>query len=157
MEWLLATHENGRGPVDQSDESQRERKGLDLRGTDLRDEELDGLPLAGAVLTLAHLEGANLTRTHLEGAMLDVSHLEGTILIQAHLEDTNLYNAFLNSATRLDGIVLSNKECRTAYLADMHWGDVNVTVVDWSAIPILGDEHTANRRVSQDKYRKIRD
>src|SRR5690348_8240810 len=32
VEWLLATHENGRGPVDWSDESQREREGLDLRG-----------------------------------------------------------------------------------------------------------------------------
>src|SRR6266700_6702790 len=33
VEWLLATHENGRGPVDWSDEGQREREGLDLRGT----------------------------------------------------------------------------------------------------------------------------
>src|SRR6266571_9277125 len=32
VEWLLSTHENGRGPVDWSDESQRDRKGLDLRG-----------------------------------------------------------------------------------------------------------------------------
>lgn len=36
IEWLLATHENGRGPVDWSDEGQREREGLDLRGADLR-------------------------------------------------------------------------------------------------------------------------
>ncbi len=35
VEWLLATHENGRGPVDWSDESQRERKGLDVRAVDL--------------------------------------------------------------------------------------------------------------------------
>src|SRR5258708_28161716 len=28
IEWLLATHENGRGLVDWSDESQREREGL---------------------------------------------------------------------------------------------------------------------------------
>src|SRR5450755_4239997 len=32
VEWLLTTHENGRGPVDWNDESQREREGLDLRG-----------------------------------------------------------------------------------------------------------------------------
>jgi hypothetical protein len=42
IEWLLETHENGRGPVDWSDEHQREREGLDLRGADLGD-----LPLAG--------------------------------------------------------------------------------------------------------------
>jgi len=46
VEWLLATHKNGRGPVDWSDESQREREGLDLRGADLRHLHLDGLPLA---------------------------------------------------------------------------------------------------------------
>src|SRR2546421_4787418 len=48
VEWLLSTHESGgiRGPVDWSDESQREREGLDLRGADLRQVNLDGLPLA---------------------------------------------------------------------------------------------------------------
>lgn len=30
VEWLLATHEKGRGPVDWNDSSQREREGLDL-------------------------------------------------------------------------------------------------------------------------------
>src|SRR5260370_10105651 len=46
VEWLLATHENRRGPVDWSDESQREREGLDLRGADLRKVDLNHLPLA---------------------------------------------------------------------------------------------------------------
>src|SRR5437588_8116588 len=33
VEWLLATHENGHGPVDWSDEKDlHERRGLDLRG-----------------------------------------------------------------------------------------------------------------------------
>ena len=45
VEWLLATHENGRGPVDWSDESQRARTGLDLRGADLRRVDLQNLPL----------------------------------------------------------------------------------------------------------------
>jgi len=35
IEWLLVTHENGRGPVDWDDESQHKRMGLDLRGADL--------------------------------------------------------------------------------------------------------------------------
>ena len=46
VEWLLATHENGRGPVDWSDERQRERKGLDLRGANLYGVNLSNLPLA---------------------------------------------------------------------------------------------------------------
>src|SRR5215469_18710448 len=36
VEWLLATHEGGRGPVNWDDETQRTRVGLDLRGADLR-------------------------------------------------------------------------------------------------------------------------
>src|SRR5690348_8942786 len=47
VEWLLAAHENGRGPIDWSDEGQRAREGLDLRGADLSKEDLSGLPLAG--------------------------------------------------------------------------------------------------------------
>lgn len=46
IEWLLANYENGRGPVDWSDESQREREGLDLRGADMHQVDLHGLPLA---------------------------------------------------------------------------------------------------------------
>src|SRR5438876_4185517 len=45
VEWLLATHENGRGPVDSSDECQRERIGLDVRGVDLQGVDLSNLPL----------------------------------------------------------------------------------------------------------------
>src|SRR6266480_7180051 len=36
VDWLLATHENGQGPIDWSDESQRKREGLDLRGANLQ-------------------------------------------------------------------------------------------------------------------------
>jgi hypothetical protein len=46
VEWLLATHENGQGPVDWHDGHQRARMGLDLRGTDLRQVNLNRLPLA---------------------------------------------------------------------------------------------------------------
>jgi hypothetical protein len=42
VEWLLATHENGRGPIDWSDESQHKRVGLDLRGADLGQVDLSG-------------------------------------------------------------------------------------------------------------------
>src|SRR5437868_10700710 len=46
VEWLLATHENGRGPVDWNDESQWKREGLDIRGAVLYEEDLSHLPLA---------------------------------------------------------------------------------------------------------------
>src|SRR5712692_1434422 len=46
IEWLLATHEKGYGPVNWDGERQRDRDGLDLRGADLSQLDLKRLPLA---------------------------------------------------------------------------------------------------------------
>lgn len=120
---MLATHENGRGPVDWSDEGQRGRKGLDLRGADLCQVDLSYLPLArlrggltlrewskaneeqrsaavvllkGANLHMAHLEGAYLRKAHLEHANLFRAHLAWTHLDEAHLEHASLIEAYLD-------------------------------------------------------------
>lgn len=251
IEWLLATHEDGRGPVDWSDESQRKRKGLDLRGAYLSKVDLSNLPLAcmrgalsiftsnenelerlevaavhlegaklfdthleGAILEMAHLEGVNLGHTHLlnadlcnaylEGAwfynsyvneaMLIGAHLEGTNLLQAHFEGAHLGNAhlegsylgythlegayligaclegkeveindierirkwkedfpkmlhpaelrgtFFDTKTNLEGISLGNKKDGFVWLSDIHWDDVNVAVIDWTKVNMLGNE-----------------
>src|SRR5258705_284830 len=91
VEWLLAAHDGGRGPVDWSDSAQRERVGLDLRGADLRAPNLRALPLArliggleGAKLYGAHLENASLVEAQLAGAFLRRVHFEGASLAQAH-------------------------------------------------------------------------
>jgi hypothetical protein len=52
IEWLLSTHENGRGPIDWRDESQRTHTGLDLRGGDLCRVNLNYLPLKNSVLRI---------------------------------------------------------------------------------------------------------
>src|SRR5712691_1062220 len=77
IEWLLAMHEDCRGPVDWSDESQRTRLGLDLRGADLRQVNLHALPLArmlgGRNWTVQFPstdEQRDMARVHLEGADL---------------------------------------------------------------------------------------
>ena len=220
VEWLLATHENGRGPIDWNDESQYGRKGLDLRGADLCEVDLSRLPLSGmnggfdyrdrddeerpeaaaihlerANLVYTHLEGANFNSAHLEGAIigfahleksdfhhvhleeaklssaslvgayldsahlekadfrfahlentnLNNAHLEGANLLDAHLEGAGLNGAFLAHATELFGIYLSNRQFGGAYLADIHWGDANVVVVDWSIVPMLGNELEARK------------
>jgi hypothetical protein len=62
VEWLLATHENGRGPIDWDDEKQRERNGLDLRKANLRNENLSELPLSKCVLEESQLQSADLGR-----------------------------------------------------------------------------------------------
>lgn len=133
VEWLLATHENGRGPVDWSDEWQRKRKGLDLRGAILCQADLQALPLACLIggisseevmhLLLArhldegriHLESADLRYAHLEGARLRHAHLEFADLYEAHLEDAELSLARLESAW-LDKAYLRNTKLHYAHL-----------------------------------------
>jgi len=182
VEWLLVTHENGRGPIDWSDESQREREGLDLRGADLRNIDLRALPLAGTIgaaiganrarAEIIHLEGAHLDGVHLEGAHLSevclenarlnyahleraylyAAHLENAHLNHAHLEGASLVASFFDSLTDLERVVLDTKEYGGFFIADIHWGDVNVAVVDWSSLSILGDELYAARKQQRMYY-----
>ena len=117
VEWLLATHEDGRGPVDWHDIQRRTREGLDLRGADLQGGSLSGLPLVcmqGGLsqgtdwdnatdeqreTAAVHLEGANLRRANLEGAVLNKAHLEGADLRAAHLEGATLNYTHLEGKT----------------------------------------------------------
>src|SRR6266699_649228 len=208
VEWLVAAHEEGRGPVDWDDERQRKRKGLDLRGADLRRLNLSRLPLTGMhagsrhwsyatedqqKAALAHLEGTSLVYAHLEGAFLayahlenaDLSsaslqraifrgahlerawlsearlesadlrfaHLEGAYLGNAHLERALLCNAFFDQATQLNAIVLGNKKSGIASLVDVHWSDVNLAVVKWSQVDMLGEEYEARQKKRDGKVK----
>src|SRR5258708_4433823 len=222
VEWLLATYEDGRGPVDWGERSQRARFGINLCGADLRRADLRGLPLArvhaglpwfrrnfhtseqldevgvrlekadlrgthleGAILrgahlehadlqgafleeadlsrahlesanlreahleraTLvrAHLEWADLPEAHLEDAVLIRAHLEGTHLREAHLEGADLRRAFLDFATNLDGTSISNSQGESALLAGIHWGGVDLTMLNWAQVKLLGDEQRVRR------------
>jgi len=112
MEWLLATHDNKRGPVDWNDAHQRERHGLDLRGADLSNADLKGLPLARLLAGLIFYgkwsfetaEQRNIAGAHLEGVDLQETHLEGANLLGAHLERANLFRAYLERAVTLPRI-----------------------------------------------------
>jgi uncharacterized protein YjbI with pentapeptide repeats len=214
IEWLLVTHDGGRGPVDWSDESQRGREGLDLRGAVLEGVDLSELPLARlrgsvslleesilteeqiihaclslkraylrgvhleganlvyvhlgeALLLDAHLEGANLLGAYLKRAYLPEAHLEGAILWEAHLERANLFNVHLEKAqlshaylgrtdlrgTHLDGadlpgVTLVDPNGVGPSLADVHWGEINLPLVDWSQVQKLGDEDTACQKIT---------
>ncbi len=115
VEWLLATHENGSGPIEWNCENQRRGEGLDLRGADLRSVDLHGLPLtcirsglnrSEAIvanleqrrMAAVNLEGSNLSMTHLEGAYLGFAHLEGANLFRAHLEGADFYGGHFEGA-----------------------------------------------------------
>ena len=206
LEWLLATHENGHGPVDWSDESQRDRDGLDLRGADLSRSDLRNLPLArtlggltsvdwgrwseeqrnmatislkeaflyetrlqGAHLRGAHLQGAYLTGAHLEGADLRkarmgevhlyAAHLEQTDLRRVHLERADLRKAHLERAdlrgaqlqgADLEGITWEDEMHASPQIADAEWSEVNLTIVNWSSLKVLGDEQQARQLQDRD-------
>jgi len=110
--------------------------------------------LEGALLDSVHLEGANLEKAKLVGAYLKEAHLEGANLEKAKLARAYLKAAFFDSATKLDEISLNNNEYDTAFLCDIHWGDVNVAVVDWSTISILGEENEAREDKSRVRYER---
>jgi uncharacterized protein YjbI with pentapeptide repeats len=181
IEWLLATHEKGHGPLDWNDLEQRQRKGLHLWGADLREVDLSNLPLAnvdlggahleGATLYSAHLENANLVSAHLEhvnlslahledamligahleGSGLVGSHLEGARLMRTHLEGADLNGCFLDAQTNLNSVTLFNQEKGAVSLVDVHWADVNLAVVDWSVLSKLGDERAALQQQDTDR------
>ena len=181
IEWLLARHENGHGTIDWSGVYQHKHEGLDLRGADLRQVDLHGLPLIcmrgglwtewigatleqrdmarvnlenanlssanleGAYLSNAYLERANLRSAHLEKADLYKAHLEGADLSRTHLEGTSLRGAFFDVASNINEASLGNEKLGFALLADVHWDDVNLSVVDWTRVKMLGDENEAQR------------
>ena len=176
VEWLLVTHNNGRGTVSWSDARQREYEGIDLRGADLRKLNLNRLPLMclqcgldwdewndanpeqreaavtrleGADLNFAHLENAILRGTHLEKAHLYGAHLEGAFLYTAHLEGANLEQSFFDSATHWRNL-LGTREVGVISLVDVNWSDVNVTVVNWTEVTVLGDELKAIQAKEKD-------
>lgn len=123
LEWLLAAHEEGRGPIEWEDADQQARAGLDLRGADLRRVSLRGLPLARCRMGLAGGTEEQIAAAvaHLEGADLRGAHLEGADLRHARFEGANLQNAWLREAD-LSGARLDNVTGQGAHLdgADLH-------------------------------------
>lgn len=132
IEWLLATHENGRGPVDWSDTSQRGREGIDVRGTDLSGVDLSRLPLARMIGGVGIIPNRTIN-THqrkeaavtLDGANLRQVHLEGAMLYSAQMRDAGLTRAFLQEAearwasmegSRMRGVHLEGANLRGAHL-----------------------------------------
>jgi uncharacterized protein YjbI with pentapeptide repeats len=143
VEWLLITHEQGRGPVDWSDTEQRDRIGLDLRGADLRGVDLRHLPLARLragitwydseeTLTPEHmqaggaqLERANLREAHLEGAWLGHVNLHLSVLHHVRLETANLEEVNLTKAV-LYQAHLENADLHRANLEDAYLFSANL-------------------------------
>jgi len=154
VEWLLATHENGRGPVDLSDTSQKTREGIDLCGADLCNVDLRHLPLtrlhAGLSFGLhPSKEERNKAAIRLEGADLRYAHLEGANLIWADLKDADIWRGHLEGAdlhkARLHGAYLIEAHLENTDLSRAHLEGVeleNVSLADTKRIgPRIVDAH----------------
>jgi hypothetical protein len=180
VEWLLARHESCgvRGPVNWLDPSQWNRGGLDLRGADVTDVDLHGLPLARlrgglaggeyylaatsgqqhpaalvalrAKLYSAHLEGSVLNSAYLKEADLYDAHLEGADLYGAQLEGADLRNVYFDSSSTLNHVALANVEGIGPLLRDVRWGGVNLSGVSWAQVRMLGEEKEAEQSTTSD-------
>lgn len=114
--------------------------GAELSSAHLERAHLWSAYLEQANLGLAHLEGANLIEAHLEGADFYGAYLEGTYLEQAHLEGAVLNGAYLGKTSRLNAAHLNG-----AVLDQVIFDNVNLTVVDWREVRVLGDETRARK------------
>jgi len=155
IEALLKVHRHWQVSEDQNNQHQSKLQKLDLRGADLHKLDLRGLPLkeidfSGANLRGVHLEEADLSEvklrcTHLEGANLSKANLTG----DTSLPPADLRGAFFDNTTNLSGVILGNeKQC--ALLSGVHWEDVNLSVIDWSPVRMVGEELEARQVKKQD-------
>ncbi len=101
--------------------------------------------LEEATLYSTYLEDARLSEVHLERADLVEVHLEGADLSNAHLEGSHINGSFLNSTTKLRNVILGNEKFGFISVAGVHWGEVDLSVVDWTNVKVLGDEYIARQ------------
>jgi uncharacterized protein YjbI with pentapeptide repeats len=164
VEWLLAEHEDGVGPVNWTDPDQRHRHGLDLRGADLSRVDLAYLPLArirggltpdeyvpilgnqlwnssqaaidlrGANLFQTHLEGSTLTWAHLEGASCDQSYMQKADLSDAYMAGTSLRRAQLSGANFRFCTFDERSNLNYALIASAADGCIRVGDTSWGGV-----------------------
>jgi uncharacterized protein YjbI with pentapeptide repeats len=140
-----------------------------LSGAHLEGAYLRSAHFEGAGLSEAHLQGAQFIETHLEGSWLIDAHLEAASLQGAHCEGrlvpaeqvdqvrrwepkftgrltpAKMSGAFFDSATVLKDVTLGTAEYGGVWLADVRWGDANLSVVPWSQVTVVGEEHEARQ------------
>lgn len=139
-EWIHAN-------VEQRSMAVMHMEGINLHWTHLEGAHFYETRLERADLREAHLEGAHFRGAHLEGAQLRGAYLQGANLRNAHVEGSDLKGAFFTSATNLADIRLGNEKFGVASLGGVRWDDVELSVIDWTQIRILGDELQARQQM----------
>lgn len=117
--------------------------------------------LAHAQLTDANFVHAQLDNTNLGGAQLEGAHFNGAHLQNASLDGAQLIGADLSGARLVDAdlnkAVLADSQGVGPRLVDVRWDGVNLAVVDWSQMKILGDEYRARQPEEEDPFGRVID
>jgi uncharacterized protein YjbI with pentapeptide repeats len=155
--WRLTTEEQRNGAI-------MRLSGANLQGADLRGAILRTADLSLAALRDADLRGADLHRAwmyraflpdaNLAGANLHWAHLEGAWLPRVNLGGVNLKGAYFDTASDLANATLGDHLQGYAAVADVRWDGLNLSTIQWSKVPTLGDEVAASRRQTADGMRK---
>ncbi len=102
----------------------------------------------------AHLEGCDLRKAHLEWLSIspeDIQHIRRWKRnFPGELCAADLRGAFFDQATNLKDIFLGTEENGYVLLADISWGGVNLAVVNWHGMKLLGDEFMAAQKKRAD-------
>ena len=156
-EWVAATLEQRAQAgvhLEHADLGGAHLEGAILRGAFLQNASLRLTHLEQAILFQAHLEQAYLRRAYLQGASMMYAHLEGTYLRKALLTGADLRHAICDNATTLEKVVLYDKQWGCVQLADIHWSDCNLALIDWRRMAPLGDEALARASSLHDVQKK---
>jgi hypothetical protein len=73
-------------------------------------------------------------------------------LFESPLENADLKGAILEKAN-LKTIILANRNSIGPQIADIQWGTVNLTVVSWAQVKMLGDEYEAQQKKRDGKLK----
>jgi hypothetical protein len=103
---------------------------------------LIGTDLSRAMLGSANLSRATLINTDLSRAALGSANLSGA----------RFYGAFFDTRTMLNNVVFSDEVAKSVGVLDVHWGGVNLAVVNWEPVKKLGDEYAARSSNTQSDY-----
>ena len=141
-----------------------------LRGADLREAHLEGadlrdVHLEGAVLWVTDstnqlrppgglgAEGNEYWNSDADGKLSPSENIRmiwrGVDHFPSVLPPADMRRAFLDSATRLDGAILSEPGLGSIRAADIHWNGANLSVIYWDHMKKLG---LGDQRIARQRY-----
>jgi uncharacterized protein YjbI with pentapeptide repeats len=118
----------------------------DLKGARLTDANFTEATLVDAILDDTIAVGTNFSRARMRGA-----YLSGADLGMANLIEADLRHAAFDEQTHCGSIAL-----RGSYLNGIRLRDMDLTVIDWSTVPSIGEEVEAHNAIPNTRVSSYR-